>query len=590
MLGAECEVRGGSLQEILTGQQGRGHWLQVVGATRSGRLHLSDSSHVLTTGVAQSDQISRILAAPANCLINIIKWKLVQLVSKTGEEYGVRVEEFEMLDRQEAREVIGNPKIIRVAVLQEKDSEESLKNIIVDFLENIKPEECKLSWAGKILKILKKSGRWWMCVVCKYKISHLLEGKVVSHAQAHLRYFPGYVCACQPDLVVDNLVKYKKHLQSDQHKHALELQKINSKETLSKLLNSVETHLLTVPTKNEDSEQATLEEEENVDVGDGIAVGDEENKEDISKVAEELANFMAGDLFSESWEPENSIGEYFEEDDSKSSILSDDLSKTENDTNISDINLVDEDPEEKSVSLSTRNKRKIEEILIDDEDEETEEKKSKLEEEEEEEDVKPIVPFDWYLEVGKLIELRGKSFYCKDPSCWSSKSFGNQSVITHIEKYHFKNVDVFRCGECGVDCNSLHNHNAHMRMQHQINLTVVKKEENNSVTAEECFALLEQSVVYNNDRTTGSTWELEVKRRITQQGDGYGCSECSFLSSPVGQGGKNEILGHVEKCHLNIAGYHCPQCRTTSDCVTLFSHHLALNHNLHLHLLQHLDL
>ena len=311
-----------------------------------------------------------------------------------------------------------------------------------------------------------------MCVVCKYKISDILEGKVVSHAQAHLRYFPGYVCDCQPELVVDNLVKYKKHLQSDQHKDAMELRKINSKETLSKLLNSVETHLLTVPTKKEVSEQTTLEEEENVDVGD--VEEEEESKEDISKVAEELANFMAGDLFSESWEPEK-VGEYFE-NDSNSAILSDDPPMIENSKHFSDFNLPDDDTEEKKVSS---NKRKIEEILIDDEDDdENNEKKGRLEEE----DVKPILPFDWYSEVvEKLIETRGKSLYCKDRSCWSSKSFGNQSILSHIEKYHFKTVRVFRCGECGVDCDTLANFSGHMRFQHQVSLSVVK-EEHNSVT------------------------------------------------------------------------------------------------------------
>ena len=561
----------GSLQELLTGQQGgRSPTLQVVGGGR-GRLHLSDGQHVLTSCVAGKEETGRLMAGPANSLINITKWKLVQLVSQTGElEYGVRLDEFETEQNQEDREVIGSPKIMRVAVLPEKDPEESLRQIIVDFLENIKPEESKLSWAAKILKILKKSGRWWMCVVCKFKISNLLEAKVVSHAQAHLRYFPGYVCGCQSDLVVDNLVKYRKHLQSDQHKHAIELQKKNSSESLSKWLNSVETHLLTVP-KTEDSEQATLEEDENI--GDD----DLDTKEDISKVAEELANFMAGDIFSQSWQPEKNR-ECIEEQ-SAPVIISDDLSETEEDSSKSDFIITEED------CLLPGNKRKIEEILIDTDEEDQEGKKSKLEVEE-----KPIVPFDWYREVGKLVEIRGKSFYCKDPSCWSSKSFGNQSIMSHIEKYHFKTLSVFRCGECGVDCDSLANHNAHMRLQHNINLSVVK-EESESVTASQCFHILDQSAFYTT-RNTGDTltWEKEVKGLITKQGEGYGCSKCGYVSSPVGQGGKTEMLAHLEKSHLNIAGYRCSQCGFKSYTVGLFSQHLTQAHKLHLHLLQHPEL
>ena len=57
-----------------------------------------------------------------------------------------------------------------------------------------------------------------------------MEAKVVSHAQAHLRYFPGYVCHCQAGLVCETLVKYKKHLGSVEHDDAIEMQKKNNQE------------------------------------------------------------------------------------------------------------------------------------------------------------------------------------------------------------------------------------------------------------------------------------------------------------------------------------------------------------------------
>ena len=44
-----------------------------------------------------------------------------------------------------------------------------------------------------------------------------LFSQVVSHAQAHLRYFPGYKCPPPHGCRSETLVKYKKHLAETGH-------------------------------------------------------------------------------------------------------------------------------------------------------------------------------------------------------------------------------------------------------------------------------------------------------------------------------------------------------------------------------------
>ena len=193
--GERYGVVGGSIQEILLGRrQQRSHLVQVLAVTGV-RLTISDGCHVLANCVANCD-ISQISHAPTNSVIKIIKWSLVQLVRKFETEkpqYGIRLEDFEMVVSNQTIPVFGNPKMIRLAVLPEKHGEENLKEIVAEFLENIKSdaenrEECKTSWAGKILNILKKSGRSWMCIVCKYKVRNTFifrRGSVSGFNQCH---------------------------------------------------------------------------------------------------------------------------------------------------------------------------------------------------------------------------------------------------------------------------------------------------------------------------------------------------------------------------------------------------------------------
>ena len=406
------------------------------------------------------------------------------------------------------------------------------------------------------------------------QISDVLEAKVVSHAQAHLRYFPGYVCHCQAGLVCENLVKYKKHLGSVEHDDAIEMQKKNNQESLSKLLNSVENYLLSNPAECEELESPELEESLNLEEEKEEAEEYSDDKEDISKVVEELANFMTGDLFSQSSEP--ATREYYHED-SKSFILGDELPRIETDPVEKEITTV----EDKKNERLEMNKRKFEEIIIEDDNNEKEKKKAKHEE-----DFDPTIPFDWYLAVSKIIEARGKLFYCKDSSCLSSKPYGSQSILNHIERHHFKKVTSFTCGECGVECDTLTNYQAHMRLQHNINNLVTMEKDFESVEDSKCFEIIQKSLIYPSDAEKIINWEQEMKGRISVRQPGFGCSECSFISRPVGLGGKTEILEHVDKSHLQLAGYRCSECSLITESVINFTHHLGSHHKLQLHLLQ----
>ena len=333
----------GCLQEILLGEnQQRSHLVQVL-AVQGSRITISDGLHVLTNCIVGRN-ITEIINIPVNSVIEVIEWSLVRLVMKDNAgkpEFGILLSKFEIIKTDIRLALIGKPRMMRLDVLHENESNESLKKLIAEFFEDIKTMdgentgEGKMIWAEKILNILKRSDRSWMCVVCRHKLSDMLEVKVISHAQAHLKDFPGYLCSCKRHC--ESLLEYKKHLQSDEHKDAMETHRNDSKEALSKLLNSVETHLLTkMQTREPESEDIILKEDK---------------KEDISKVAEELANFMADDLLPYKSGPNTNLG--------------DETSEIENDPSESEINTVEEDAAEKDYNKLKKNKRKCEDILID---------------------------------------------------------------------------------------------------------------------------------------------------------------------------------------------------------------------------------
>ena len=428
----------GCLQEILLGKnQQRSHLVQVL-AVQGPRITISDGLHVLTNCIVARN-ITEITKALVNGVIKVIEWSLIRLVMKDDlgkPEFGILLSKFEIIKTDMKLARIGKPKMMRLDVLHENESDESLKKLVAEFFEDIKTmdgentEECKMIWAEKILNILKRSDRSWMCVVCRHKLSDILEVKVISHVQAHLKYFPGYLCSCK--LHYESLLEYKEHLHSDEHKDAMETHRSDSEEALSKLLNSVDTHLLakmqTIEPKREDM---TMKEDK---------------KEDISKVAEELANFMADDLLPYISCPKTNLG--------------DETSWIRNDPSVSEIVTVEEDAVEKDNKLKT-NKRKSEDILID------YEKNSKSEKYEAE-----FEQTIWYREVSKMVDVRGNNFYCREPSCFSTKPYGNRSILKHIEKHHLKRVTSFQCGECGKHCDSLIHHQDHVRSKHKKYLTL----------------------------------------------------------------------------------------------------------------------
>ena len=125
----------------------------------------------------------------------------------------------------------------------------------------------------------------------------------MSHAQAHLRYFPGYKCPPPHGCKSETLVKYKKHLLETEHDKVLpepepEIKDVNKDEGgLTNVLEEL-TNIFDGTEDNIQSEYEKGEEEDGIEEEDKVHnyEDEEEDGDDIeesSSVAEELANFFA---------------------------------------------------------------------------------------------------------------------------------------------------------------------------------------------------------------------------------------------------------------------------------------------------------
>ena len=177
----------GSLQLMFTDKERkRQHVVQVVSTVTRDQdtLSISDGSHVITNCVAACDTAD-IARAPKNCIIKINKWSVIQMIpknetdkSKKKPEYGIKIEEYEMVESSRALPMVGNPKAIQVAVVL--DEKTDLHEIVVNLLDNLHVGEAELEaaqkeWCSKMLRILKKTKGMWQCTVCRWDVPKYLH-------------------------------------------------------------------------------------------------------------------------------------------------------------------------------------------------------------------------------------------------------------------------------------------------------------------------------------------------------------------------------------------------------------------------------
>ena len=130
----------GCLQEILLGKnQQRSHLVQVL-AVQGPRITISDGLHVLTNCIVARN-ITKITNALVNGVIKVIEWSLIRLVMKDDlgkPEFGILLSKFEIIKTDMKLARIGKPKMMRLDVLHENESDESLKKLVAEFFEDIK--------------------------------------------------------------------------------------------------------------------------------------------------------------------------------------------------------------------------------------------------------------------------------------------------------------------------------------------------------------------------------------------------------------------------------------------------------------------
>ena len=98
--------------------------------------------------------------------------------SKKKPEYGIKIEEYEMVESSRALPMVGNPKAIQVAVVL--DEKTDLHEIVVNLLDNLHVSEAELEaaqkeWCNKMLRILKKTKGMWQCTVCRWDVPKYLH-------------------------------------------------------------------------------------------------------------------------------------------------------------------------------------------------------------------------------------------------------------------------------------------------------------------------------------------------------------------------------------------------------------------------------
>ena len=193
--------------------------------------------------------------------------------------------------------------------------------------------------------------------------------------------------------------------------------------------------------------------------------------------------------------------------------------------------------------------------------------------------------FNWHREMTKSVAITKNKIQCLKCKFYSSSS---NSVVSHLESFHFKDLKDLKCPHCDVVCYSLINYNNHVRMKHRVKLTLSLNKKNlTDIDESSSMAIINESIVHKADKRPGVfLWQNEVMKRIKVSGQMYHCSECDFQSKSQSQGGGGEILNHIELQHMAIRGYKCGECSTVLLNFISFFQHLNKSHKISLKLLQ----
>ena len=199
-------------------------------------------------------------------------------------------------------------------------------------------------------------------------------------------------------------------------------------------------------------------------------------------------------------------------------------------------------------------------------------------------------PFDWHTEMNKRLTISKKSIRCRECRGQYHTTSSNAALV-HMETFHFKEVTSLQCPHCDLICDSFINYNSHVRLKHNVRLTISLNKIPKAEDEVSSLAIINESIVHRGGgRPRGFLWQSEIMRRIRMGEAGYLCSDCDFSSRPLAEDGGRQILAHIETEHMDISGYRCRSCHTVIPSFIHFFKHLSSEHNINLQLLQKFSL
>ena len=89
-------------------------------------------------------------------------------------------------------------------------------------------------------------------------------------------------------------------------------------------------------------------------------------------------------------------------------------------------------------------------------------------------------------------------------------------------------------------------------------------------------------LIYNADVCQPFNWQTEMDKRIKLKGKMYHCVECGFKTA-----GHTAMISHLETYHMrDMLGFKCPKCDSMCDTFLTFNEHMKLAHKVKLSLLK----
>jgi len=581
------ELLPGSLKKAFSNKCGNQSFAVQVLSVRSKLLQISDGLNTIPSCFADCD-ITNIRSAP-NPVILITRWSLIQIIKTESvpppgsvslnvkPQYGLKLQEYSVIENLLPLPVIGNPKITRViiykkpvgatdplaAVLQRKRltpksnrvtspvnqsemevphvdldagslSRNQIETMIIGKLRflNIDTQspaaEAYQVWVRNICQAIKSGDHGYYCAICEKLANRSnITASFVTHIQKHHSEFPGYRCP-KSGCFLPDLLKFQKH----------------------QIMNSCQekTPYVEVPSFDEDICKSFVRKPKPYQKSKVASV-----KLVSSNILKSLdSHFMSSDQdtrtessFDELWKD---LSTEFKEDQQipKSARL---VSMEETDavlvtgTNVDNIG----NPSEILSSTSESVQAEVKDDCSDEADSQA---------------------FNWQEELDRMANLEEMDITANSKEDSKLAKLENKNLPANMSmntKARFVERNNQRDEENQKITASLGKDEA--IPVHDLNTPPNKKQ---------------RLLTYNADVCQPFNWQTEMDKRIKKKGKRFQCNECGLKAQ-----GHKAMISHLETYHLrDMLGFKCPKCDSMCDTFLTFNEHMKIKHKVKLSLLK----